>query len=187
MTKVTLELPEFLTVNIRGREPIQVPSADIPAEILARAVDYGFGQKANDGASSAARLAASNAGVTEEDEAKAWIKDPANAEAIRKLRVEMVNTNIEGLLGGSWTSRSPSTPGFDDRAEMTYKVLTMKGVKETLPDVLKALDATKGEPVKTRKTAVLATVESLSSKARKKLEEIVQRRLDEAADLASLT
>ncbi len=106
-----IELPETLSVAIRGEDSVNVETSTVPAEMLALCVAYGWQQKNADAASSAARVAASESGVDMDDEkaVKAWIGDESNKAAIASMRRTLIEQAVEDRQNGVWATRATAT------------------------------------------------------------------------------
>mgnify|MGYP001374167354 CR=1 FL=1 len=201
MPTIKITLPESLSVAIRGAESIETPTAIIPAEIIARAVEYGWQQANADAASGAAKVACP-ADVTKglEGEAaakavKAWMADESNAPAILKVRQDMIRDSIARKLEGEWKAARAAGDGTTVtplEAEV-YRMLASadfrKAAASAFPTVYAVFESfAKGTPTAERREAVLAAVMDLSDSAREWIAAKAQARLNakevEAPDFA---
>lgn len=188
-----INLPDSLTVRVRGADPVSTPTDSIPADILARAVEYGWQQANADAASGAAR-AAVPAKVTEglkgdkaEAAVKAWMKDEDNAEAIQAVRMEMIRDSINRKTGGEWkAARAAGGEAVSETEAETYRFLasapTRKAVGHMFGDVYAVFDGfEKGMATSDRRAAILDAVESLDDARREWIAAQVKARLDAKA------
>lgn len=164
--KVTITLPDQLSVRVRGSDPILTETSSIPADILARAVEYGWQQANADAAASAASVALP-AGL-EGEARKAWLADEANGPAILATRQQMIRDSIARKVNGEWHAARAAGGGESVTAEEaeTYRLVTSASFRKTagaqFPSLLEAFASfEKGMPTAERRAIILNAVEDL--------------------------
>lgn len=110
MTKLTIELPETLTVAMRNGASVTVETAKI-AGVAAELFAYGVGQKIRDAASGATKA--------------------AEAEGSKGVQAEaqvMMETALAALVAGEWSMRGEGS-GVDPRVAI-QRTIVRRAIKE---------------------------------------------------------
>lgn len=110
MTKLTIELPESLTVAMRNGASVAIATADL-ANLGAELFIYGVGQKVRDAASGAAKAA--------EAEGSQGVQAEAQA---------MMESAVAALVAGEWSHRGEGS-GVDPRTAVARSIVR-KAIKE---------------------------------------------------------
>jgi hypothetical protein len=109
MTKLTIELPDNMTVAMRNGANVTFPTADISA-LGAELLCYGIGQKLRDAASAASKVA---------EETK---------EELVSVAQGMLDSALTALRSGEWSHRGEGS-GVDPRTAVARSIVR-KAIKE---------------------------------------------------------
>ena len=111
MTKITIDMPETLTVGMRNGASVEVAIADVSG-LAAELLSYGIGQKLRDAASGASGVAAE----TKED--------------LQTVAQGMLDKALASLRAGEWSHRGEGT-GVDPRTAVARSIVR-RAIKEKL-------------------------------------------------------
>ncbi len=104
MTKLTIELPETMTVAMRNGASVSVDVASISA-LGAELLAYGIGQKLRDAASAASKVATDT------------------GEELQAVAQGMLDSALASLVAGEWSHRGEGSGGTDPRTLVARSIV----------------------------------------------------------------